>query len=153
MVTWIEVRPRPGGASHGPVSSSSVVRGGGRLQGLHGEAVREQVGVEFCAGSQLRDGENRRHVRKESCPSEYLWGKASCPKVQCNAIRKYLLSNSGGSGIGLHRESMMVTSPILITPGRGFWKVQLEKDWTPLFEVSTSGNPVSYYASFYLLCI
>lgn len=105
VVTWIEVRPWPGGMSHCPISSS-VARGGGRLQGLHGEAVCEQVRMELCTGPQLREGENRRHMRKESCPSEYFSGKASHPKIQCNSIHKYLLSNDGGSGTGLNRESI-----------------------------------------------
>lgn len=48
----VEVWPRPWGPSQGGISSS-VSRGSGRLEGLHSEAICEQVWVELCAGPQL----------------------------------------------------------------------------------------------------
>ena len=87
-ITWIEVRPGLWGASHRPIDSVSW--GGGGLQGLHREAVCEQVGMELCTGPQLREGENRRQMEKEGYSSEYIFWKGY------HALRfmhKYLSSN------------------------------------------------------------
>lgn len=73
-ITWIEVSPGPWGASHRPIGSISW--GSGGLQGLHGEAICEQVRMELCTGPQLREGENRRQMEKEGDSLEYFSGKA-----------------------------------------------------------------------------
>ena len=128
VITWIEVRPRPRGAFHWPVCSS-ISRGRGRLQRLHSEAIREQVRMELCAGPQLREGENRRQMEKESCSLEYFPGMASRPKVQCNSIPKYLSSNNYGLSIGLNRVNKTVNFPILVTPGRCFREKKCNWRW------------------------
>ena len=86
-ITRIEVRPGLWGASHRPIDSVSW--GGGGLQGLHREAVCEQVGMELCTGPQLREGENRRQMEKEGCSSEYFFlERISCPKVHAQIFIK-----------------------------------------------------------------
>lgn len=86
-ITWIEVRPRLWGASHCPIDSVSW--GGGGLQGLHREAVCEQVGMQLSTGPQLREGENRRQMEKEGYSSEYSFlERISCPKVHAQIFIK-----------------------------------------------------------------
>lgn len=104
VITWIEVRPGPWGASHCPISSISW--GSGRLQGLHGKAICEQFRMELCTGPQLREGENRRQMEKEGYSLEYFPGKDIMPQGSGNSVHKYLSSNKHRLGIGLNRESI-----------------------------------------------
>lgn len=141
--------PGPGEHPTGPSGAASC----GDVAGCRGCTVRQSVSKSGWSSALDRSYEKEKTDTdgKESCSLEYLAGMASCPKVQCNSIHKYLSSNN----YGFKRVNKRVSFPILITPGRCFRKkknvARGRFDFSP--DILTSENPTSYYTSLYLLCI